>query len=307
MEYKWMPIIGGFEEENGNLIFRGATTVLQNQEVDRLGLFVCNQIFNGGTITAEIEFKERTSNRSSCDIVIFYDPQNQSTVNVGLGDESLFTIRYFADSKWTLQAIAGGQGNLRANRPYALRVERYGSMIRQSVDGVEVLRTILPFPLGQSQVGVQCLDKSDIIVRNFNVENIRPKAFVVMQFSEPYNDVYYDVIKKVCHELEIEVARIDEASGPGIIISDITREINESHLIIADITPRNPNVFYEVGYAHALSKPTILIAEKGTDLPFDVSPFRTLFYENSIGGKGRLEEGLRKHVQAIFSERGVAS
>ena len=307
MAYKWMPIIGGFEEGNGDLIFRGATIIAQNQEMDRVGLFVCDQMFTGGAITAEIEFKERISERSSCDIVIYYDPQNQSTVNVGLADESLFAIRHFAASKWTVHAIAGGQGNLRTDRPYALRVERYGSLVRQLVDGVEVLRTILPFTLGQSQVGVQCVDKTDIIVRDFKVENIRPKAFVVMQFSEPYNDVYYDVIKKVCDELNIEVNRIDEAGGPGIIISDISREINESHLIIADITPRNPNVFYEVGYAHALGKPTILIAEKGTDLPFDVSPFRTLFYENSIGGKGRLEEGLRKHIQAIFTERSAAS
>jgi hypothetical protein len=56
-----------------------------------------------------------------------------------------------------------------------------------------------------------------------------------------------------------------------------------------------------VGYAHARGKPTILIADRGIEkLPFDVSPFRTLFYENSIDGKRRIEEGLRKHIKAIL-------
>jgi hypothetical protein len=61
-------------------------------------------------------------------------------------------------------------------------------------------------------------------------------------------------------------------------------------------------VFYEVGYAHALNKPTILIAERNIKLPFDVSPFRTLFYENTIAGKKKIEEGLRKHITSALSE-----
>lgn len=85
-----------------------------------------------------------------------------------------------------------------------------------------------------------------------------------------------------------------------MIIQDISKHINESKFIIADISPINANVFYEVGYAHALNKPTILIAEKDTRLPFDVSSFRTLFYENTIGGKNKLENGLRKHIKAIL-------
>ena len=97
---------------------------------------------------------------------------------------------------------------------------------------------------------------------------------------------------------EFRVTRIDEQSGPGLIIEDISRAIQEAKLVIADISPVNANVFYEVGFAHALNKPTILLAEKGTKLPFDVSSFRTLFYENSIAGKKKFEEGLRKHIRA---------
>jgi len=124
-----------------------------------------------------------------------------------------------------------------------------------------------------------------------------------MQFSAPYNDVYSEVIKNVCDEEGMEVLRIDEETGPGLIIADIVKAIIDAKVIIAEISPNNANVFYEVGYAHALKKPTILIAEKGTKLPFDVSPFRTLFYENTIAGKNKLEKGLKKHIYSSLRSK----
>ena len=72
-------------------------------------------------------------------------------------------------------------------------------------------------------------------------------------------------------------------------------------MVIADITPVNANVFYEVGYSHALKKPTILLAQRGTKLPFDISGFRTIFYDNTIDGKGQVEDGLKKHLNEVFS------
>ena len=176
-------------------------------------------------------------------------------------------------------------------------------MVTLWCNGVEVARTILPFPLPQSQVGVSAIDRTDIEFSNFVVHPMDPKAFVVMQFTSPYNEVYSEVIKTVCAEEHINVTRIDEESGPGIIIQDINRAIREAKVVIADVSPVNANVFYEVGFAHALNKPTILLAEKGTKLPFDVSPFRTLFYENSILGKRIFEEGLRKHLGAVLKQQ----
>jgi hypothetical protein len=70
--------------------------------------------------------------------------------------------------------------------------------------------------------------------------------------------------------------------------------------VIAEITPPNPNVFYELGYAHALDKPTILLAERSSKLPFDVSGYRCIMYDNSIKGKSGLETLLRNHLLAIL-------
>jgi hypothetical protein len=73
-------------------------------------------------------------------------------------------------------------------------------------------------------------------------------------------------------------------------------------LIVAEVTPPNQNVFSELGYAHALGKPTILLAERGKQLPFDISGSRVLFYDNTIGGKTHVEEGLRTQLTAILRE-----
>jgi hypothetical protein len=146
-----------------------------------------------------------------------------------------------------------------------------------------------------------------ITIRDFSVDAVQPTAFAIMQFSAPYNELYAEVIRPLTEELGLTCIRADESFGPGVIIHDIERQILEAQVIIADITPANSNVYYEVGYAHALQKPTILIAEKTTDLPFDVSPFRVLFYENSIAGKTKVEAGLRNHLKAILQIDGTAA
>ncbi len=302
----WLPVMGTFEERKHELIFKGGKKPYKDQngkdiEGSAMGLAICDKIFTGGSISAEIEFK-KISEKTSCDIVLYYNPENRNTVNAGLTYEAPFCIRHF-DTKWIYHSFAGEKGNLKANRPYHIEATLSGSQVSLFVNGVEATKKGLPYVLPQSQVGIFCTDISDIYIRNFKVSNSKPTAFVVMEFSSPYNDVYFEVIKNTCDQHGLKVFRIDEQKGPGVIISEINKVIIESKLIIADISPDNPNVFYEVGYAHALNKPTILIAEKGRQLPFDVSPFRTLFYENTIVGKRKLEEGLSQHINAILNAK----
>ena len=118
-----------------------------------------------------------------------------------------------------------------------------------------------------------------------------------MQFTDEYNELYRDVIKPICESYDYECIRADEFYQTSLILNDIINSIKEASIIIADITPDNPNVFYEVGYAHALNKPLILLSDKKRQkLPFDVSGFRTLFYDNTIGGKSKVEETLKKYL-----------
>ena len=83
---------------------------------------------------------------------------------------------------------------------------------------------------------------------------------------------------------------------------DIKREISESKVVIAEITAPNQNVFYELGYAHALNKPTILLARRGRELPFDIRSYRVIFYDDTIGGKPEVERSLIKHLRSVLQE-----
>jgi hypothetical protein len=224
----------------------------------------------------------------------------------GIDSDAMFAVRTF-HSSWTYHAAGGNRSSLRAGRDYEITVRVTGSKLALTVDGVDVIVTNLPFVIPNNQVGLWCQGTNDITISGFNVEPQQPTAFVVMQFTDPYNELYTEVIRPLCEEFHILPLRADEMYGPRLIIADVAKQITEARLVVAEITPANPNVYYEVGYAHALNKPTILIAEKGTQLPFDVSPFRVLFYENSIAGKHRVEVGLRKHLKALEAAPSLAS
>jgi hypothetical protein len=313
MKTAWIPVFGAplDEEPNGVLLFKGGTRQdpTSSEPQPLVGLFVSNHPFSGGSVSAVVEFTE-TSKSSGCDLVLSYDARTLNTLNAGIPANGfpLFAIREYRDNNYTILKSTGDRmAALRARTPYHLKAHVTGSLLRLEVNGVVVLDALLSQPLTKSQVGLLCIDSADIRISDFAVESGRPKAFVVMQFSSPYNEVYSQVIRSVCDELGVEVFRVDESFSPGMIISDISRAILECTFVIADISPVNANVFYEVGYAHGRGKPTILIAERDTKLPFDVSPFRTLFYENSIGGKPRLEAGLRSAINAILTSQGAPS
>lgn len=127
-----------------------------------------------------------------------------------------------------------------------------------------------------------------------------PRAFIAMQFSEPYNEVYRDAIRPLVEEIGYEPLRVDEISQPGIILNDIWTQLSEASVVIAEVTDANPNVYYEIGVAHALKKPTVLLAQKRTKLPFDLGPHRCIFYENSIPGRARLLDALRASLGAVL-------
>ncbi|MGH8660124.1 MAG: hypothetical protein ACREV4_17105 [Gammaproteobacteria bacterium] len=55
--------------------------------------------------------------------------------------------------------------------------------------------------------------------------------------------------------------------------------INAAKVLVAELTTRNPNVFYELGLAHALKKPVVLISSNESDVPFDLKHIRVIYYD----------------------------
>ncbi len=184
---------------------------------------------------------------------------------------------------------------------FDLKLHLMGSILELYINGIKVLTSAIPFLVNCTQVGIWVKSKGKVIINDFKTDYMRPEIFVVSQFGGDYDILYNEVIKPVCEELRYNPIRGDEVMSCTLILNDIITSIQNSAIVIADITPDNPNVFYEVGYAHALNKPTILLCERviRDKLPFDVSGFRTIFYDNSIGGKIKVEEKLKKYLQSI--------
>jgi hypothetical protein len=123
--------------------------------------------------------------------------------------------------------------------------------------------------------------------------------FVLMPFKPKLLPIYRDHIKKVARQLKMSVARADDFFTTQSIMEEIWSAIANSKIIIADCTDRNTNVFYEIGIAHSLGKPVILITQNPEDVPFDLRNRRYIEYENTSHGHKAFEERLKKTLDEI--------
>jgi len=125
-------------------------------------------------------------------------------------------------------------------------------------------------------------------------------GFVIMPFRKELESTF-QTIKKVCEgaPLNMKIVRGDTIYKDGLIINQIYEEIVKSDIVFADVSGSNPNVFYEVGYSHALNKRTILLIKKEykDKFPFDTAGFRHLVYENDK----HLSEELTKYLNYFSS------
>lgn len=106
-------------------------------------------------------------------------------------------------------------------------------------------------------------------------------VFVLMPFNEAFDDVYQLGIKAACQTEKIYCERVDEQYYEGSMLDRIYNQIQHADYIIADMSTKNPNVFYEVGYAHALQKKVVLITQEESDIPFDLKYFYHIIYSKN--------------------------
>lgn len=111
---------------------------------------------------------------------------------------------------------------------------------------------------------------------------LKPFAFVLMPFSDDFADIYKFGIQATADENGIVAERVDEQFYSETMLERIYRQIDAADVIIADMSGRNPNVFYEVGYAHAKGKLCTLLTQDAADIPFDLKHHRHLVYDGSI-------------------------
>ena len=117
--------------------------------------------------------------------------------------------------------------------------------------------------------------------------------------------IYETVISSTLKECGLTSVRADEVFDTKPIMVSIMQKINEAEVIIATVTGRNANVFYELGMAHVLKDKVILLTQNKDDVPFDLQHLRYILYEDSVEGGLRLRESLMETLTAIGVRKGV--
>jgi hypothetical protein len=107
-----------------------------------------------------------------------------------------------------------------------------------------------------------------------------PKIFVIMPFAHEFEPVY-TLISQAAKNASpsAQVFRISDIPISGRIVESVYQSIQDADLIICDVSHSNPNVLYELGYAHALHKPVLMIAHKTESIPFDIKGSRVVVYD----------------------------
>ncbi len=116
------------------------------------------------------------------------------------------------------------------------------------------------------------------------------------------DQVFDYIIDKVVPNFGYKATRADRISEPGIITSQIIQRLVEADLVIADMTDKNPNVFYELAVRHAFRKPAILLIDADQTIPFDVSSMRTIKVDvHDLGSVERCKDEIASQIRNFES------
>lgn len=126
--------------------------------------------------------------------------------------------------------------------------------------------------------------------------------FVLMPFTLNLKPVYDNHIKKVAKAQNLSIARADDFFSQNSIVFEVWSAITQASILIADCTGKNPNVFYEIGIAHALGKPVILITQNQDDVPFDLRHIRYIYYDYTPSGIITFENSLATTILEIMKD-----
>ncbi|MGB3346635.1 MAG: hypothetical protein WBA71_05250 [Candidatus Humimicrobiia bacterium] len=140
----------------------------------------------------------------------------------------------------------------------------------------------------------------------------KKKCFVISPIGEKGSEtrnrsdkVLEHIIKPIAEECGYESTRADEISEPGIITSQIIQHLIDDDLVIADLTERNANVYYELAIRHVVRKPIVQIVKEGESIPFDVAGTRTIHFDyQDLDSVSDCKNALKKQIISVEKDPG---
>jgi hypothetical protein len=121
--------------------------------------------------------------------------------------------------------------------------------------------------------------KSKPVIQNARPREFLETCFVMMPFGSWFDKYYQDIYAPAIRDAGFEPVRADELFSTGSVVEQIWEQIEKSAVLLADLTDKNANVFYELGLAHAARKPVVFTSRRVDDIPFDLRHLRVIVYE----------------------------
>lgn len=194
--------------------------------------------------------------------------KDKTNINISLGDERSYLEKQINELNEKLTST-----DERWNEMYHLILT---SQSRQSekTGVVSVSKFLSGFGIDYTKIKIQ----NDMV-------------FVLTPFHDDFMHTY-EIIKSSCEKIKLTAMKGDEEFVHKDILQHIIKCMVKSRVVIANLNGRNPNVFYELGIAHTLNKPTILLAHKDTSVPFDLKNQYLVLYKDDEELSKRLTESL---------------
>jgi len=124
-------------------------------------------------------------------------------------------------------------------------------------------------------------------------------CFVICPFGGWHDRYYTEVYRPAVEGVGLSPRRADDLYRPSAIVHDIWDYVKKSRVMLAELTGKNPNVFYELGLAHAVGKPVVLVSQSMEDVPFDLRSLRVITYDVEDPEWSAL---LRKRIEQSLTE-----
>jgi hypothetical protein len=174
-------------------------------------------------------------------------------------------------------------------REFNIPRDRVETFARVFIENLQYLRSFTPStapevsvpPLDNASASATPAEKipSPVVSREPRVREFLDTCFVMMPFGAWFDRYYQEIYVPAIKEAGFEPIRADELFSTGSVVEQIWDQIEKSKLLLADLSGKNPNVFYELGLAHAARKPVVFTASNVDDVPFDLRHLRVIVYD----------------------------
>ncbi|MDX1972685.1 MAG: hypothetical protein SFY68_09160 [Candidatus Sumerlaeia bacterium] len=168
-------------------------------------------------------------------------------------------------------------------REFKIPRERVDKFIEVFTSNIQYLKAYKAFPDKQDMASIATsIDSEEIGAGQEHEAAGRThldNCFVMMPFGGFYDIYYKEIYMPAIKDAGFEPVRADDLFSTGMFIEQIWEQVRKAKVLLAELTGKNANVYYELGLSHAIQKPVVFVSGTIDDVPSDLRHLRVITYE----------------------------